>query len=222
MTAIYLSGVEELLGGLEEGQWPAGIGPVQRARIERLARESDRHRAQASEVLMRRVLSSHMGISEGEIIVERDQFSKPFLPGADIFFNLSHSADRVVCAVDTAPLGVDLERIRSIPEMKEIVKRYFSTEEQLTLDSCAEPDRLDCFFKLWTLKESFVKATGKGLSIPLNSFSVRITDDGSAFLEDHPEESKWSLRSYSIGIQYRLALCATTSDLPGSVQQLYL
>ena len=214
MVAIYLSRVEELLDGLEAGQWPAAISPAQRARIERLARESDRRRTLAAEVLMRRVLSSHLGVSEGEIIVERNQFNKPFLPGADIFFNLSHSADRVACAVDTAPLGVDLEKIRPLPEMMGIVTRYFSAGEQLTLESCPEPDRLDCFFMLWTLKESFVKAAGKGLSIPLDSFSVRITGDGSAFLEDHPEESKWSLRSYSVGIHYRLALCAATSELP--------
>ena len=220
MASIYVSGVEDLLSGLEARHWTAGISPVQKARIERFVRESDRRRALAAEVLMRRVLSSHMGVSEGEIIVERDRFNKPFLPGADIFFNISHSADRVACAVDTAPLGVDLERIRSVPEMMEIVTRYFSAEERLTLESCPEPGRLDCFFVLWTLKESFVKAAGKGLSIPLDSFSVRITSDGSAFLEDHPEKSKWSLYTYSVDIHYKLALCAATSDLPRDVQQL--
>ena len=220
MAAIYLAEVDELLNGLEAGHWPAGISPVQRARIERLARESDRRRAQAAEVIMRRVLSSHLGVSQDEIKVERDQFNKPFLPGTDIFFNLSHSADRVACAVDTAPLGVDLERIRPLPEMMEIVTRYFSTEKQLTLESCPEPDRLECFFTLWTLKESFVKAEGKGLSIPLNSFSMKVAEDGSALLEDHPEESKWSLHSYSIGVHYKLAVCATTSDLPTDVQHL--
>ena len=220
VATIYLSGVEELLGGLENEQWPTEISSEQKVRIERLARKSDRRRAQAAEVLMRRVLSSHMGVSEGEIIVERDQFNKPFLPGADIFFNLSHSADRVVCAVGTAPLGVDLEKIRPLPEMMEIVTRYFSTGEQLAMASCPEPDRLDYFFLLWTLKESFIKANGKGLSVPLSSFSISITEDGSAFLENHPEQSKWSLRSYSAGIHYKLALCAATCELPEHVQQL--
>ena len=169
---------------------------------------------------MRRVLSSYLGLSADEIIVERDQLNKPFLPGADIFFNVSHSADKVVCAVDTAPLGVDLEKIRPLTEMNGIVTRYFSVGEKLIMASCPERDRLSCFFALWTLKESFVKAVGKGLFIPLDSFSVRITGDGSAFLEDHPEESKWTLHSYSVGIHYRLALCVASSELPGDVQQL--
>lgn len=92
---------------------------------------------------------------------------KPYLkdwPGVQ--FNLSHSGGWGVCAVSAAPVGVDVELVR--PLKQDIAKRFFTATEQGYL-AHRPPEE---FFRLWTRKESFTKALGKGLTLPMDSFSV--------------------------------------------------
>lgn len=94
---------------------------------------------------------------------------KPYLahyPG--VHFNLSHSGSWGACALSEAPVGVDVELVR--PLRQNVAGRFFTPTEQAFLARQSEPER--AFFRLWTRKESFIKALGKGLTLPLNSFSV--------------------------------------------------
>jgi 4'-phosphopantetheinyl transferase len=92
---------------------------------------------------------------------------KPCVPGARVKFNLSHSGELALCAVASdREVGVDVKRVRAVPEMRRIVERFFPGEE------AGDPA---AFFRLWTRREAFVKATGRGL----------------AGLSDAPGESWW-------------------------------
>ena len=87
----------------------------------------------------------------------------------DIHFNLSHSGRLAVCAVSDTPVGVDVEPIGA--SRKEIETVCFHPQETAWMDS--EPDRDLAFARLWTRKESFLKLSGAGLSVPPNTISVR-------------------------------------------------
>jgi 4'-phosphopantetheinyl transferase len=84
-------------------------------------------------------------------------------------FNLSHTADWAACVVTGGMrCGVDIEHVRQIPGILEIARARFAPEEfqeLQTLEAIAQPRR---FFEMWTAKEAWVKASGAGLSAPID------------------------------------------------------
>lgn len=99
---------------------------------------------------------------------ETDENGKLYVPDSKYYVNLSHSGDYAVCAVSDSEVGVDIQKIGAA-NMK-LAKRFFTEEECKFIEEAKNPD--DEFCRLWTRKESLVKAAGKGLAIPLTSFST--------------------------------------------------
>lgn len=110
--------------------------------------------------------------------METGAHGKPFFPQyPGLFFNLSHAGKRVMCVISDRPVGCDVEEIRS--GYRKVGSRYFTKEEQCFIEAGANTEECDSrFFRLWTMKESAVKATGHGLTQPLNSFTIAISDEG--------------------------------------------
>lgn len=108
--------------------------------------------------------------------VEQETGSKPCLKGAeDVEFNISHTRGLVVCAVADRALGVDTERIR--PFKEGLMRRVCSESERgFVLEGRSEAARQERFFRLWTLKESFVKAIGRGLAFPLGDITFSLEE----------------------------------------------
>ena len=104
---------------------------------------------------------------------------KPFLPAQPVQFSLTHCAGLSACFVAQTPCGVDGEPIR--PLRARVLRRAFTPEEQKLIADSPDPD--ETFFRLWTLKESFVKATGEGLSRPLSTVPVALSPDGVQTLD---------------------------------------
>jgi 4'-phosphopantetheinyl transferase len=139
--------------------------------------------------------------------------------GADTLrFNLSHSHGMALFALARdREVGVDLERIRPGLASEEIAERFFSPREVFMLRKVPLEMRVEAFFNCWTRKEAYVKATGKGLSLPLDEFVVSLAPgEPAALLEtitDYREASRWCLRSLAPRPGYVGAL-AVTGDCP--------
>ncbi len=103
---------------------------------------------------------------------------KPYLKDGRVFFNLSHSHGAVVCAVAKFELGCDIEKIRPIGG--KVGEKFFATSEKELLSACtSDREREALFFRLWTLKESLVKATGDGLYKNFHTFSISFDEFGN-------------------------------------------
>ncbi len=88
---------------------------------------------------------------------------------ADHFhFNISHAGDYVVGVVSDGEVGCDIERNVNAP--LEIAEHYFYSAEREYIEAASDPGK--AFFTLWTLKESYMKMTGRGMSLPLDSFEI--------------------------------------------------
>jgi hypothetical protein len=114
---------------------------------------------------------------------------------ADVAFNLSHTDGMVGVAVAMAPglaLGFDLEPLaRCVPLA--VARRYFTASEVAWLDGLPVPARTEGFLRLWTLKEAFIKATGKGLTQDLSSFWFSVDPAVVSFAPDLGEAAReWS------------------------------
>lgn len=115
-------------------------------------------------------------------------------------FSVSHSANQALIAVSLhRPLGVDLEQIDESVQILKLASRFFSPKESAELNQLPPHDQLAGFFRGWTCKEAYLKATGRGLSFPLNKFSVRLNPREPARLcevVDEPAElSRWQMLS---------------------------
>lgn len=128
---------------------------------------------------------------------------KPYLENyPHIHFSLSHSGFWAVCAVGDAPLGVDVEQPRCTME---IAKRFFRPDE------LPETEDRDFLLRLWTAKEAFVKALGRGLTVPLDSFRV-ILSQNEAVLDQNLSEFSFLLQEFSLG-ESRICLCSTENAI---------
>ncbi|WP_062491249.1 MULTISPECIES: 4'-phosphopantetheinyl transferase family protein [Paenibacillus] len=152
------------------------VSEEKRNRILKNVRFEDAQRSLLADVLARFMLCRSLNLSNEDITFYYNSFGKPFLKNVEnVFFNVSHSGNWVVCALDNSPIGIDIEIVKPIDIS--IARRFFSTVEYKDIMKRTPTQREDYFYTLWTLKESYIKAIGKGLSIPLDSFSFRVKND---------------------------------------------
>ena len=139
--------------------------------LRRLQAPAARRRCAGAGALLSYVLEQH-GYDPGAEL-SFSAAGKPYLPGASGFhFNLSHAGAWVICAVSSCEVGCDIEEIR--PRMPKRILRHLPPEEQRLL--AAAPDAADLFFRLWTLRESYAKATGTGLTLPLTPVDLSLCE----------------------------------------------
>ncbi|MCK4766730.1 MAG: 4'-phosphopantetheinyl transferase superfamily protein [Candidatus Aminicenantes bacterium] len=185
-------------------------------RINRFLNWEDSLRSLTAELLARYIIIRKTGLRNEDIVFSHNGFGKPVLQNRDNFhFNLTHSGDWIACAVDSNPVGIDIERIEPL-DLDNISRRYFSEDEHRYLLS--QSDRLAHFFMLWTLKESYVKMEGKGLHLPLDSFSMRFGSGNGIGIEFRGKEldDRFFCR-YDIDSSYKMAICAQSREFPRSV-----
>jgi 4'-phosphopantetheinyl transferase len=136
-------------------------------RSERSPLLQERNRFVAGRGLLRHILSAYLDVDPAEISFAYGYAGKPYLADAasKIRFNMSHSGDIALIAITQHfEVGVDVERICELPEMDEIVTRFFSAEAKTAFQSANLDDRTDVFFKFWTQKEAALKCTGQGIA----------------------------------------------------------
>jgi 4'-phosphopantetheinyl transferase len=132
-----------------------------RERADRYLRREDALRCVAAHALLCYVTGRN------DLPVTRTPEGKPYLPDMpDFHFNLTHSGDYVAIAYGQEPVGVDIEQIRADGIRPGIAQRFFSPAEQET--AATEKG----FFQIWSMKESYVKCLGTGLSYPMRKFDV--------------------------------------------------
>ncbi len=132
-------------------------------------------------------------------------------------FNLSHSGDYVLCAMDmkgkkNTAIGCDIQQMQKI-DLK-VAERFFCEREYQYIQSQKTlTEQYDCFYRYWVLKESYVKATKKGLSQGTKSFEIQLTSPPQ--LLHRPQQSKqFYYREFSIGgLPYKIAVCSDQNEI---------
>lgn len=160
------------------------VSEEKKERISRFHRFEDAQRTLLGDVLARYAICKRLGIRNRDLGFGTNEYGKPILlEPHGIHFNISHSENWGVCAVDDTAVGIDVEMIKPI-DFK-IAERFFSRDEYISLINQPEEIKLMYFYMIWTLKESYIKTEGKGLSIPLNSFIIRIEDNDISVTVDN-------------------------------------
>jgi 4'-phosphopantetheinyl transferase len=198
--------------------YEALLTPDERDRYASFYFERDRRLFLATRALVRTVLSHYSAVSPADWRFAGNKHGKPRISSPAvapaIHFNLANTPGLVVCAVSVAhePVGVDAERIDRKVEAADLADRYFSSSEASKLRALPASEQLELFFAYWTLKESYIKARGLGLTVPLGQFSFRMDDEigveFDASLAD--EASSWRFALLDAPPHYMIALSVKT------------
>jgi 4'-phosphopantetheinyl transferase len=123
----------------------------------------------------------------------------------NIFFNLSHSGKWILCGVGDKNIGLDVEIIKEIN--LNVAKRFYADEEYYSIIAVSKYEQQRLFYRYWTLKESYIKAEGLGLSIPLNSFSFQIGINNICMFVDGQQKEKYNFLISEIDQLHTTAVC---------------
>lgn len=178
-------------------------------RANRYIRKEDRNRFVLAHAFCRQMLSAFGEVSPKQWCFEKEGKGRPYikrlLNSHGIDFNLSHTKNAIACMLSkTHRVGVDIEASSRIVNLNLLVEKQFSTIEQTQFKGLSEQEKQALFFKIWTLKEAYIKNTGKGLSENLQNFGFDLRGKQPiCFLDASAEigNKKEALNNYRFGIE---------------------
>lgn len=140
-----------------------------REKIRKYQRWQDVQLSVLGRVLLYYGIEKNFSLNPKNPEIKFNPYNKPFFEGDPVYFNISHSAEIVVCAItDVAAIGIDIEKIKDI----EIDNFKINMTDAEWIKITFSENKMETFFDYWTQKEAVLKATGKGQSIDLQSFEI--------------------------------------------------
>lgn len=218
---IYAVNISDYSGERETPDLLNVISAERKLKISKYRMDRDVHRSLVSELLLRYLIISETQMVNDDIKFGYTKFGKPYLLNNHnkFHFNISHSGDLVTCAIHDQAVGIDVEKVEDIS--LEIAYNYFSLIEKSKLKK--DQNKIDKFFELWTGKESYLKAIGLGLSVPLNSFSIR---NGTLYKYVHHNNETWMIKNYRTKASsknwYQISVCSKSTNFPNNITMLDL
>jgi len=187
------------------------LSAEERERAARFRFERHRNAFVVARGALRVLLARYIGSSSVDVTFVYGPNGKPSLPVSRVEFNVSHTDGVVVLAfAQDCALGVDIECIRPVDNMMQIARRFFCRGEAQELAALPEEQRERAFFRCWTRKEAYIKATGNGLSTPLSEFRVTLKEGEPARFVHIGNEtsapSEWVLHNLDISSAYAAAI----------------
>lgn len=161
---------------------------------------------------LRKLLAQTLNQAPEKIRVKKAEHGKPYLADyPELAFNLSHSADRVIIAVGRlCQLGVDIEICKQRINLSGLVDKCFADEEAAYWKKLPETQKYQEFYRFWTRKEAFVKATGRGIALGLNKCVIN-PEKPTEFLTvptDYGPTSAWRVLDIDLGQEVSCAVVA--------------
>jgi 4'-phosphopantetheinyl transferase len=200
------------------------LEPGEQTKQRRFHFEKHRHAYLITRAAVRTLLSRYTGLPATDLRFEENEYGRPHLrPDCNpenLHFNISHTDGLIVVAVvRNREIGVDVEYIQRGGDLINIADRYFSEQEVKDLHKLPDREHIDRFFDYWTLKESYIKARGMGLSIPLGQFTFHLDGNPPIHISVDPAQNdppgKWQFRQWRVDERFKIALALERE--PGKV-----
>jgi 4'-phosphopantetheinyl transferase len=183
----------------------------ERSRADRFKREYLKRNFIAARGNLREILAPRLGCEASAIQFGYSDRGKPYIQNFNgLHFNLSHSQDLAIYVIcQDREVGIDLEFINSQCDVDSIAKRYFLPSEQKVISYLCERDKYLAFYRAWTLKEAYGKATGEGIANILDQ--VDVTPLLECPMGETLRIQNWNLKliasEFQIDLNYSAALC---------------
>lgn len=181
--------------------------PERQTEILRFRFNADRNRTVYGELLARHLLSKRTGMAVEDISFGRDTLGKPFCRQSEYQFSISHSGKWVVCSIGKVLNGVDVETAQEIDMA--IAKEHFLANEYYHLLMMPEEERKAMLLKFWTVKESYLKYTGEGLSGGLACIDCLTLLRG---------DDKVAAKNFGLPDDAVIGICTVKEQLPNRIE----
>ncbi|WP_437902444.1 4'-phosphopantetheinyl transferase superfamily protein [Sorangium sp. So ce327] len=197
--------------------------PDEAAQQARFLFAENRHEYLLTRALVRTVLSKYANVAPEAWSFVRNEFGRPQIAGPPgvppIRFNLSNTRGLIACLVALdRDVGVDVEDTERASSAVDIADRFFSPGEVTALRALPPERQRARFFEYWTLKESYIKARGMGLAIPLDQFSFHLDDGPAIGISFDPrlgdDRSAWQFALYQPSARHTMAAAIRSGGGP--------
>lgn len=201
--------------------------PYRRQKIAVLKNDNDKRCSLGAAIALDKALEGY-GLEERAMEYEFGSHGKPFLRYyPEIHFSLSHSKDYSICSIGIEELGNDIEWVRSGKD--NVAERFFAAEELAWIKNAVDSKEKDeRMFQIWTMKESFLKVTGFGMSLSLKDFAVIMEENRNIKLRQTVDDKVYHIKEYALPLifneqaEYKIAVCSPDPDFAPSPEQIIL
>ncbi len=191
------------------------LSPDRRRKVDSYLRMKDKKMSLAAGLLMDCGLSAY-GLREREVVTACGKNGKPYLPGEPhIHFNLSHSENMALAVFAGTETGCDIEKIQEA-DMALAEKFLHPGEYAYIARQPKGIQRNEAFYRIWTLKESFVKSVGAGIMLPFHFFEMCILPGDRIAVRQKVDCAAYTFREYRIG-GYCAAVCFREGKQPAQI-----
>jgi 4'-phosphopantetheinyl transferase len=176
---VEVVGLKLDVAAARRARWLSWLSAAERARVARYVDPRHGERYLAAHAQLRWLLGERLGLPPEAVALERAPQGKPYLPGRPLRFNLSHCREFALVALHPArEVGVDLEWTAAPRDWLALARRFFTVAEAAWLAALPAGEQPRAFCRLWTCKEAWMKADGRGMAAGLRAIEV-IPGDGS-------------------------------------------
>lgn len=204
MVTQYAININHIHSSEELNEIKPFLSEEKKEKIDRFYFEKDKIRAIIGEALVRCLLVRKYKLKNADISIGYNANGKPFLLPFDcgIHYNISHAGDWIVCGIGDSNVGIDVEQIRE----KEInfASNVLTKKEYDYWEKLSQEDQRKKFYQMWTIKESFSKYLGIGLSLPFSNVEIKFENCGYFKIG---EEEKCIGFSQQLDADYYLTVC---------------
>lgn len=223
MVGLYAINISEIIDLKEVSEFTSIISCERKFKVDKFIFIHDKIQSILAEALLRYILHIRCNIKQSEIVFKYNTYGKPYLSEIkNVHFNLSHSGEWVVCGICDNPIGIDIEKINERDSTS--LWSCLSSEEYRYILGQPKENQKDSFYKIWTLKESYIKYMGIGLSISIGSFSCRIGKKDITIIVDNNLEDKICLKAEKLYKDYYVSVCVNDSyqNMIGNIEIIKL
>jgi 4'-phosphopantetheinyl transferase len=182
------------------------LNPSERQRAAKFINPQHGERWIVARGYLRQILSQYLDLPPAQIEFTYSEQGKPAIQNSQIQFNLSHTRDRAVYAINAQyPIGIDIEYIHPIAAA-DLVDRFFSSAERTSFHNLPSDIHQAAFFHAWVQKEAYLKARGTGLHTPLDKIEVSIDPRTPAAIISAPTDDIWQIQKLEIAPDYASAV----------------
>ena len=165
---------------------------------------------------LRILLAEILNVNPAQLRIHKTEHGKPYLfDYPDLKFNLSHTSDKMLVAIGwNRDLGVDIEVHKPRANLAALVEKCFADEEKHYWQNLPESEKTPAFYRLWTHKEAFVKATGRGIALGLNRCVINPKNPTKLLRIpfEYGSPSDWFLHELALGTDMSASLAIKGKD----------
>lgn len=186
-------------------QYNIYITKNKREKFYRLRKNEDRLRLLVGDMLIQYLVYIKTKVPLEDLKLIYNTYGKPYLVYSSLYFNISHSGEWVVGSISQDELGIDIEQVRALDI--DIAHDICTDMEYERLISKSSEEQIESIYDLWTIKESYTKALGKGLFIPLKDIIINEKDYEVTLINDSSQKRYFYRIKHTS--EYKLCICTT-------------